>query len=111
MPTRRPGWLLLTRSSNEALATFALQHFLSPSAPCESSAYSSGPNVPPQSQMSAQSFIRLSGKIPPSVTIICTWGWWVLADRQVYGTAVTPILAPKCLGSAAMVVTPGDADA
>src|SRR5215472_7337397 len=39
-----------------------------------------------------------SGEIPPPVTIIWTWGWWVIADPQVCRTAATPILAPQVLG-------------
>src|SRR4029450_10285043 len=41
--------------------------------------------------------------MPPPVTIMCTWGWWVIADPQVCRTLVMPIVAPKCLGSAAIV--------
>jgi len=31
-------------------------------------------------------------------------GWWVSADPHVCSTDVTPIRAPKCLGSAAIVI-------
>ena len=44
-----------------------------------------------------------SGEIPPPGTIMWMWGWWVMAEPQVWSTAVMPILAPRCLGSAAMV--------
>lgn len=40
---------------------------------------------------------------PPPGTIMWTWGWWVSADPHVCSTEVTPIRAPRCLGSAAMV--------
>ena len=33
-----------------------------------------------------------------------TCGWWVSADPQVCSTDVTPIRAPRCLGSAAIVM-------
>ena len=42
-----------------------------------------------------------SAERPPLGTIMCTWGWWVMAEPQVCSTAVMPILAPRCLGSAA----------
>ena len=31
---------------------------------------------------------------------MCTWGWCVIAEPQVCSTAVMPILASRCLGSA-----------
>ena len=31
-------------------------------------------------------------------------GWWVSVDPQVWSTAVSPMRAPRCLGSAAMVI-------
>src|SRR5208282_5039863 len=34
-----------------------------------------------------------------------TCGWWVMAEPQLCRTAVKPILAPRCLGSAAIVST------
>ncbi len=40
---------------------------------------------------------------PPPGTIMCTCGWWVMALPQVCSTAVMPILAPRCFGSAAIV--------
>ena len=39
---------------------------------------------------------------PPPGTIMCTWGWCVIAEPQVCSTAVMPILAPRCLASAAI---------
>ena len=41
---------------------------------------------------------------PPAGTIMCTWGWCVIAEPQVCSTAVTPMRAPRCLGSAAIVI-------
>src|ERR1700738_1892925 len=40
---------------------------------------------------------------PPPGTIMCTCGWCVSAEPQVWSTAVMPILAPRYLGSAAIV--------
>jgi hypothetical protein len=39
--------------------------------------------------------------IPPPGTIIWTCGWLVIAEPQVWSTAVAPMRAPRCLGSAA----------
>ena len=50
-----------------------------------------------------------SGAMPPPGTIICTCGWWVIAEPQVWSTAVIPIRAPRCLGSAAIVSIVSDA--
>src|SRR5438046_227813 len=36
--------------------------------------------------------------------MIWAWGWWVSADPQVWSTAVSPMRAPRCLGSAAIVI-------
>ena len=44
-----------------------------------------------------------SGASPPPGTTMCTCGWWVSAEPQVWSTAVSPIRAPRCFGSAAMV--------
>src|SRR5215471_10257350 len=33
--------------------------------------------------------------------MIWACGWWVSADPQVWSTAVSPMRAPRCLGSAA----------
>ena len=44
-----------------------------------------------------------SSDSPPPGTIMCTCGWCVIAEPQVWSTAVMPILAPSRLGSAAMV--------
>ena len=41
------------------------------------------------------SFIAVMEAIPPPGTIICTWGWCVSADPQVWSTAVMPIRAPR----------------
>ena len=32
----------------------------------------------------------------------CTCGWWVSAEPHVCSTSVAPMLAPRCLGSAAI---------
>ena len=45
-----------------------------------------------------------SGEMPPPGTMMWTCGWWVSAEPQVCSTAVRPIRAPRCLGSAAMVM-------
>ena len=45
----------------------------------------------------------LSSDIPPPGTIIWTCGWWVMAEPQLCSTAVAPMRAPRCLGSAAIV--------
>src|ERR1700719_4144121 len=45
-----------------------------------------------------------SKEMPPPGTIMWTCGWWVSADPQVCSTEVTPIRAPRCLGSAAIVI-------
>src|ERR1700746_876316 len=44
-----------------------------------------------------------SSDIPPPGTIIWTCGWWVIAAPQLWSTAVAPMRAPRCLGSAAIV--------
>ena len=49
-------------------------------------------------------------KMPPPGTIMWTWGWCVIADPQVCSTVVMPIRAPRCLGSAAIVIIVSDAD-
>ena len=46
-----------------------------------------------------------SGDRPPPGTMTWTWGWWVSAEPQVWSTAVRPMRAPRCFGSAAMVVS------
>jgi len=33
---------------------------------------------------------------------MCTWGWWVSAEPQLCSTAVMPMRAPRCRGSAAI---------
>ena len=40
---------------------------------------------------------------PPPGTIMCTCGWWVMAEPHVCKTEVMPMRAPRCFGSAAMV--------
>src|SRR6195256_1657008 len=45
-----------------------------------------------------------SKEMPPLGTLMWTCGWWVSADPQVCSTKVTPIRAPRCLGSAAIVI-------
>jgi hypothetical protein len=45
-----------------------------------------------------------SKEMPPPGTIMWTCGWWVSADPQVCCTEVAPIRAPRCLGSAAIVI-------
>ena len=45
-----------------------------------------------------------SSEMPPPGTIMWTCGWCVIAEPQVCSTLVSPIRAPRCLGSAAMVV-------
>jgi hypothetical protein len=37
------------------------------------------------------------------------WGWCVRADPHVWSTAVIPIRAPRCFGSAAIVIMVSDA--
>ena len=44
-----------------------------------------------------------SSEIPPPGTIMWTCGWCVIAEPQVWSTAVTPMRAPRCFGSAAIV--------
>src|SRR6266705_1817513 len=44
-----------------------------------------------------------SSDIPPPGTIIWTCGWWVIAEPQVWSTAVAPTRAPRCRESAAIV--------
>ena len=44
-----------------------------------------------------------SNDIPPPGTIMWTCGWWVIVEPQLWSTAVAPMRAPRCLGSAAMV--------
>ena len=39
-----------------------------------------------------------SSDIPPPGTIIWTCGWWVIAEPQLWSTAVAPMRAPRCLG-------------
>src|SRR5258707_4801499 len=46
-----------------------------------------------------------SSEMPPPGTIMCTWGWWVMVEPQLLSTAVMPVQAPRCLGSAAVVST------
>src|SRR5215469_6165228 len=46
-----------------------------------------------------------SSDIPPPGTIIWTCGWWVIAEPQLWSTAVAPMRAPRCLGSAAIVIS------
>ncbi len=42
---------------------------------------------------------------PPPGTMTWTCGWWVSAEPQVCSTAVRPMRAPRCFGSAAIVVS------
>ena len=44
-----------------------------------------------------------SSEIPPPGTIMWTCGWWVIAEPQLWSTAVAPMRAPRCRGSAAIV--------
>ncbi len=44
-----------------------------------------------------------SSDIPPPGTIIWMCGWWVIAEPQLWSTAVAPMRAPRWLGSAAIV--------
>ena len=46
-----------------------------------------------------------SGDRPPPGTMTWTCGWWVSAEPQVCSTAVRPMRAPRCFGSAAIVVS------
>src|SRR5262249_25829598 len=46
-----------------------------------------------------------SGDSPPPGTMQCTCGWCWRFWPQVCSTAVTPMSAPRCLGSPAMVVS------
>src|SRR5438067_10475500 len=45
-----------------------------------------------------------SGETPPPGTMMWACGWWMSVDPQVWSTAVNPMRAPRCLGSAAMVI-------
>src|SRR5438270_814117 len=45
----------------------------------------------------------LPSDIPPPGTIMWRCGWWVIAEPQLWSTAVAPMRAPRCLGSAAIV--------
>src|ERR1700731_3139871 len=45
-----------------------------------------------------------SSEMPPPGTIMWTCGWWVSAEPQVWRTERTPMRAPRCLRSAAMVI-------
>ncbi len=47
-------------------------------------------------------FLAPSSEIPPPGTIMWTCGWCVMAEPQLWSTAVMAILAPRCFGSAAM---------
>lgn len=38
-----------------------------------------------------------------------SWGWCVIADPHVWSTAVVPMRAPRCWGSAAIVIIVSDA--
>src|SRR5919106_1139078 len=49
-----------------------------------------------------------SGAMPPPGTIMWTCGWWVIAEPQVWSTAVMPMRAPRCFGSAAIVSSASD---
>src|SRR6202011_4056556 len=40
---------------------------------------------------------------PPPGTIMCTCGWWVIAEPQVCDTDVMPMRAPRSFGSAAIL--------
>ncbi len=40
-----------------------------------------------------------SSDMPPPGTIICTCGWWVIAEPQLWSTAVMPMWAPRWRGS------------
>ena len=44
-----------------------------------------------------------SSEMPPPGTIMWTCGWCVIAEPQVWSTAVMPMRAPRCFGSAAIV--------
>ena len=46
-----------------------------------------------------------SGDRPQPGTMTCTYGWWVRAEPQLWRTAVRPMRAPRCLGSAAIVIS------
>ena len=46
-----------------------------------------------------------SSEMPPPGTMMWTCGWWVSAEPQVCNTVVSPTRAPRCLGSAAMVIS------
>ena len=48
---------------------------------------------------------RPSGDRPPPGAMTWTCGWWVSAEPQVCSTAVRPMRAPRCFGSAAIVVS------
>ena len=50
-----------------------------------------------------------SSETPPPGTIMWTFGWWVIAEPQVWRTAVMPMRAPRCLGSAAIVIIVSEA--
>ncbi len=50
-----------------------------------------------------------SSEMPPPGTIMWICGWCVIADPQVWSTAVMPMRAPRCLGSAAIVIIVSDA--
>ena len=52
---------------------------------------------------------RPSSETPPPGTIMWTCGWWVIAEPQVWSTAVMPMRAPRCRGSAAIVIIVSDA--
>jgi hypothetical protein len=43
--------------------------------------------------------------MPPPGTMTWTCGWWVSAEPQLCSTAVSPMRAPRCLGSAAIVIS------
>jgi hypothetical protein len=46
-----------------------------------------------------------SRETPPPGTMMWTCGWWVSAEPQLCSTAVRPIRAPRCFGSAAIVIS------
>lgn len=51
-----------------------------------------------------------SRAMPPPRTIMWTCGWWVMAEPQVWSTAVIPMRAPRCFLSAAIVSIVSDAE-
>ena len=93
---------LARRAGHDCRRTAACRRNERRGASPETAGGTSGENLREEIARPAPTHLPSSDKPPPGTTM-CTCGWWVSAEPQVWKTDMKPMRAPRCLGSAAIV--------